>query len=339
MDLGGASSSEEDEDLPIGVATTAAAASASASSSAAAASVPSSAPSSRNGAATVDNTDAKESDIESGAKKTSGPDGDGAALAAAIAAAGATSVPSQDIDYVALAADNPELAEAERAVLQNPYDANAWQSICGLAQNLPLDRARPLYERFLRRFPTAGRFWKYYADHEYRNGDVKRAETVLERGLLSTVSCELWRFYVKFKQGVLIGSAPGGDPSADDLPHAPTTEAYDAVEAAFGRALDEIGGSVDAVPLWQSFIDFFSKRLEAAETQFDQGSLQNKLRSVYQRAIKQVSKPPPHAHTQKYRIISSAARCFTCWTSETLTYPPKHLLTFLNILFSLSKVY
>jgi cleavage stimulation factor subunit 3 len=114
-----------------------------------------------------------------------------------------------------------------------------------------------------------------------------RAEQVLERGLASTVSCELWRFFTAFKRDALIGSAPGGDTAAPALATSPTAEAYDATEAAFGRALDEVGGSIDALPLWQAFIDFFNGRLEAATTQYDQGSLQNKLRGVYQRAIKQ----------------------------------------------------
>ena len=266
MDLGGASSSEEDEDLPIGIAV----------------------------ATTAEDAVVEDPPIAGRTEDNAGLGGDvgvaSASLARAIAAAGAAvASPAADIDYVALAAGNPALAAAERAILRQPYDTRAWESLCGLAQNLSLDRARPLYERFLRRFPTAGRYWKYYADHEYRNGDPERAEAVLERGLASTVSCELWRYFTLFKRDVLIGSAPGGSKDAPALLQPPTAEAYDATEAAFGRALDEVGGSIDALPLWQSFIDFFVGRLDAALTQFDQGNIQNKLRGVYQRAIKQVS--------------------------------------------------
>ena len=41
---------------------------------------------------------------------------------------------------------------------------------------------------------------RYYADHENRNGDSSRAEEVLERGLLSTVSCDLWIYYANIKR-------------------------------------------------------------------------------------------------------------------------------------------
>ena len=207
LDIGGDSSSEEDEDVPIG-ATTAAVAS---SSSAAAAATTS-----------ASKTPPEPIKINLQAAPSS-------AMQAALAAASAASKAVR-VNYASQASDIPELAHAENLVYREPYNTRAWETICGQAQSLPLDRARPLYERFLTQFPTAGRYWKYYAEHEHREGDVGKADAVFERGLVNTVSCELWRCYADFKRKV----------------HPEETEA-DMVDAAYQRALDEIGFSHDSI--------------------------------------------------------------------------------------------
>ena len=250
LDIGGDSSSEEDEDVPIG-ATTAAVASSSSSSSTTTA------------ATSGSKTPPEPIKINLQAAPSS-------AMQAALAAASAASKAVR-VNYASQASDIPELAHAENLVYREPYNTRAWETICGQAQSLPLDRARPLYERFLTQFPTAGRYWKYYAEHEHREGDVGKADAVFERGLVNTVSCELWRCYTDFKRKV----------------HPEEKEA-DMVDAAYQRALDEIGFSHDALHVWQDYIAWIKARLAAVNTndQFEQGKLQNKLREVYKRSIK-----------------------------------------------------
>ena len=244
MDLNG-DSSEEDEDLPIGI--TAASGSSSSSSSS-----------------------SSNSSEDTSVKTTKLPE-TSAALQAAIAAASAESK-AVNINYAVQAADIPELAHAENLVFRNVYDTRAWETICGQAQNLSLDRARPLYERFLRRFPTAGRYWKYYAEHEHREGsDVEQVNAVLERGLVNTVSCELWRFYTEYQK----------------VSHPEENEA-EIVDKAFKRAIDEMGASYDALHLWKDYVGWLQDRLAAVNPndQFEAGKLQNHLREAYKRAIK-----------------------------------------------------
>jgi tetratricopeptide (TPR) repeat protein len=237
LDIGGDTSSEEDEDAPIGITAPVSSSSSSSSSSA----------------------DSKASNLEPPEKVIQVTKAHSAALQAAINAASAESE-SVLINYAAQASDLPELAHAENLVYREPYNTRAWETICGQAQSLPLDRARPLYERFLRKFPTAGRYWKYYAEHEYREGETSKADAVFERGLVNTVSSELWRCYTDFKRNVY-------------------TEEKDAhlVDVAYQRALDEIGSSFDSLGIWKDYIGWITSRLEAvnANDQFEQEVLVN----------------------------------------------------------------
>ena len=247
MDLHG-DSSDEDEDLPIGVVANAPAAKSSSTT-------------------TTTSSEQPPAPIKMILPEPS------SALQAAIKAASAESETTK-INYASQAADIPDLAHAENLVYRNPYDTRAWETICGQAQNLPLDRARPLYERFLRRFPTAGRYWKYYAEHESREGgNTEKASAILERGLLNTVSCELWRFYTEF-QRVLY-------PEEKDVD-------VDKVNQGYQRALDEVGSSYDALHLWQDYIGWLKSRLAAVNPneQYESGKLQNHLREAYKRVIK-----------------------------------------------------
>ena len=196
-----------------------------------------------------------------------------AALQAAIAAASADSQ-SININYASQASDIPELAHAENLVFRDPYNTRGWETICGQAQSLSLDRARPLYERFLRKFPTAGRYWKYYAEHEHREGgDIEKVNAVLERGLENTVSCELWRFYTEFQK------ASNTETEGTSI---------EEVDKAFKRAIDEMGASYDALNLWKDYVGWLHTRLDAVNPndQFEAGKLQNHLREAYKRAIK-----------------------------------------------------
>ncbi len=221
--------------------------------------------------------------------------GGGGALAAAIAAAGAMGMTqaATQIDYVAAAADRPALARAEASIKGNQFNTQAWETLCGEAQALPLERARPLYERFLAQFPTAGRFWKYYAEHVYRDGNVAATEEILERGLKSTVNCELWRFYTKFKVETTRSSMEeaAGDAAAESteglatgVPAAaadPMKPAHD----AFARALDEVGASIDSGDIWHDYLNFL-KNLPTKSI-YEKGQITLKIRDTYQRVIKQ----------------------------------------------------
>ena len=53
------------------------------------------------------------------------------------------------------------------AVEQNQYDIDSWHSLLRLISSEKIDLYREnAYEKLIRVFPTSGKFWKVYIEHE-----------------------------------------------------------------------------------------------------------------------------------------------------------------------------
>ncbi|GFV83278.1 cleavage stimulation factor subunit 3 [Trichonephila clavipes] len=61
---------------------------------------------------------------------------------------------------------NDRIKKAEKRLEQNSYDVEAWSIIVRDAQNKKMEDARPYYEKVVAQFPSAGRYWKLYIEHE-----------------------------------------------------------------------------------------------------------------------------------------------------------------------------
>lgn len=55
---------------------------------------------------------------------------------------------------------------SEEKLKENPYDVDDWGVLINEAKLENIDRARVLYERLVQRFPTSGRYWRIYIEHE-----------------------------------------------------------------------------------------------------------------------------------------------------------------------------
>ena len=60
------------------------------------------------------------------------------------------------------------LASARRKVKDDPYDIDSWQVIIKDCQCRLPDDVREVWESLISIFPTSGRFWKLYIEHEMR---------------------------------------------------------------------------------------------------------------------------------------------------------------------------
>ncbi len=124
-----------------------------------------------------------------------------------------------------------------------------------------MEEARPIFERFLKVYPTAGRYWKYYVDVLERDQDHRGAEQVLRRAVMGVRSLELWKTYLAY----VIAHKDRGD-----------------VQAAYARAVDVIGLDVSAIGVWTDYLNWVKANQASA---VDQAAAAEHVRAVFQRAV------------------------------------------------------
>lgn len=61
---------------------------------------------------------------------------------------------------------NEKLQRAQKTIEESLYDLEAWSLLIREAQNRPINEVRPVYEKLVNTFPSAGRYWKIYIEQE-----------------------------------------------------------------------------------------------------------------------------------------------------------------------------
>jgi len=85
------------------------------------------------------------------------------------------------------------------AVERNQYDIDSWHSLLRQIHNEKIDLYREsVYEKLIRVFPTSGKFWKVYIEHEIRARNFERVEKLFQRCLLKVLNIELWKTYLTY---------------------------------------------------------------------------------------------------------------------------------------------
>ncbi|TYZ67867.1 hypothetical protein PybrP1_002404 [[Pythium] brassicae (nom. inval.)] len=153
---------------------------------------------------------------------------------------------------VRIAERSPKFKRALAAVEKEPWDTDAWAALMGEVQQLPAAEARVHYEAFLARFPTSGRWWKLYAEHELREKNYDRVQEIIKKSLMQIrcLSVDLWRFYLTFTKVVQL------DVAVDSKDAAAIRAARQLMADAFELALERVGASIHAAPIWQSYLAF-----------------------------------------------------------------------------------
>uniref|UniRef100_A0A7S0ZB71 Suppressor of forked domain-containing protein n=1 Tax=Timspurckia oligopyrenoides TaxID=708627 RepID=A0A7S0ZB71_9RHOD len=146
------------------------------------------------------------------------------------------------------------------------WDSDGWSTRMSSLATQPLtESVRESYETFLVFYPTAGRFWRLYAESAVRSNEHDFAIQIYERGIaFAPTSIELWRAYISFAKKVF--------PSRDDL------------VALFERSLRAVGFDLSSNTVWVDYIDFL-KSWEAQSPQ-EENTKRDQIRKVYQRAVR-----------------------------------------------------
>lgn len=141
------------------------------------------------------------------------------------------------------------------AVEKDQWNADAWTALMTEVQQIPMEEARVYYERFLSLYPTSGKWWKLYAEHELREKNYERVQEIIKKSLMQIrcPSVELWRFYLQFTKVVQL------DVAVDSKDVESIKKARQLMCDAFELAIERVGGSIYAAPIWQAYLSFLQE--------------------------------------------------------------------------------
>lgn len=163
---------------------------------------------------------------------------------------------------------NPDrIHAARRKIAQDPYDVDSWMLLVKHAQCRSIEEARETYEELVQIFPTSGKFWKTYIEHEMRMRNYERVEKLFQRCLIKVLSIELWKTYLLYVKETKSSLSTYKEKMA---------QAYD-------FALDKMGLDIQSTSLWTDYINFL-KGVEAVGSYAENQKI-SAIRKVYQRAV------------------------------------------------------
>ncbi|TMW66509.1 hypothetical protein Poli38472_004274 [Pythium oligandrum] len=149
----------------------------------------------------------------------------------------------------------PRFKRLWTTVEKEPWNTDAWMALMNDVQTFPIDEAREYYEKFFELFPSTGRWWKLYAEHELREKNYDRVQEIIKKSLMQ-LRCphmDLWIFYLNFTKVVKVDVAiASNDEEAIRTTHQLMCDAYE-------LAVERVGGSIHAAPLWQSYVSFLQE--------------------------------------------------------------------------------
>ncbi|CAH0476750.1 unnamed protein product [Peronospora belbahrii] len=150
---------------------------------------------------------------------------------------------------------SPKFKRCVDAVEKDKWNSDAWIALMNEVQLLPIAEARKYYETFLTQFATSGRWWKLYAEHELREKQYDRVQEIIKKSLmqLRCPNVDLWRFYLDFTKVVKLGVA------VDSKDLAAIATARQLMVDAFELAIERVGGSIHAAPIWQMYLTFLQE--------------------------------------------------------------------------------
>ncbi|XP_074097003.1 cleavage stimulation factor subunit su(f) isoform X1 [Cotesia typhae] len=162
---------------------------------------------------------------------------------------------------------NEKLQRAQKTVDESPYDLEAWSILIREAQNRPITEVRPVFEKLVTIFPSAGRYWKIYIEQEIKMRNYEKVEKLFQRCLMKILNIELWKLYLSYVKETKASLATYKEKMA---------QAYD-------FALDKIGMDIHSYSIWNDYVTFL-KSVEAVGSYAENQKI-SAVRKVYQRGV------------------------------------------------------
>ncbi|CAK8683477.1 unnamed protein product [Clavelina lepadiformis] len=166
----------------------------------------------------------------------------------------------KDADYV------PEkIRKLERRLSESAYDLESWNNLIREAQTQNINKARRWYEKLVSQFPTTGRYWKIYIEHEMKSRNYEKVEKLFQRCLMRVLNIDLWKCYLTYVRETKSGLSSYREKMA---------QAYD-------FALEKIGMDIMSYQIWADYVTFL-KSVEAVGSYAENQRI-TAVRRVYQR--------------------------------------------------------
>eukprot|EP00038_Savillea_parva_P013449 m.8376 g.8376 ORF g.8376 m.8376 type:complete len:714 (+) comp2529_c0_seq1:271-2412(+) len=156
----------------------------------------------------------------------------------------------------------------EQAIAADEYDSAAWKTLWSEAQRLSIAESRDYYERFLKVFPTAAKYWRLYVQHELKNKNFAQVQALLNRCLLPCASVPLYQDYLQFMVEQKKGT--------------PTFRAE--MMEVYKFAVDQVGMDFESIDIWRDYIEFIKEG--PAMTFHEENQKLLDVRKAYQSATK-----------------------------------------------------
>ena len=126
-------------------------------------------------------------------------------------------------------------------VREDPYDVESWLIILKDAQFRPIEEVRePIYEKLMTIFPTSGKFWKAYIEHESKYRNYEKVEKLFQRSLMKVLSIDLWKTYLQYVK--------------ETKAKLPTYK--EKMAQAYDFALDKMGMDIASYSIWDDYVKF-----------------------------------------------------------------------------------
>ncbi|KAJ1926852.1 mRNA 3'-end-processing protein rna14 [Tieghemiomyces parasiticus] len=167
-----------------------------------------------------------------------------------------------------------QIQQLESKLKRDPHDAAAWHAL--VEESLRMgntDATRNVFERLLAIYPTAGVYWRRYAEFEFGCDHDKEVVAIFSKALNTVYSVDLYEFYLHYIFSV--------NTNSNGLAASP--ESHGTIVQAFEFVVNRVGIDRNAGPIWSRYLAYL-KSLEPM-SQMDEQRKIDDLRMNYQRAI------------------------------------------------------
>jgi hypothetical protein len=173
--------------------------------------------------------------------------------------------------------ESTDFLDARKSIAENQWDLNAWNTMIEEVENGRggVMTQSEVFSLATTQFPRAALYWKKYFDHHLSIGDMQVCEEGFRKCLQKCRSVDLWDCYITYTSKKTIEKDP---PSSENYANAKRL-----FEAAFEKALDNIGMSAQSHVIWRRYLDFVKDWPENGV--LDAGKKLSVLREIYQKAV------------------------------------------------------